>query len=189
MNVEDRDETTKWLKLAYEAYGPEGVAAMAQAMGVPGQRLRALLERRDRRAGSQGGWTSTQSSDMNQEWREPVRPPAMCPASKPIGDPSWKPYRGISELFHCGFDGFLENRRPSPSQPIAECFYDEAGNLVDQNHPYAGCRGTPDQYPWNDLRHTTRDKGGVAEEGLGSAGESLRHQWDRFLDAVRTQPW
>ena len=50
-----------------------------------------------------------------------------------------------------------------------ECFYDNSGQLVDESHPYKGCRGTPDEYPvpddwWNHpgtvYDHFVNDKGG-----------------------------
>jgi len=58
---------------------------------------------------------------------------------------------------------------------MAECFYDPSGNLVDENLPYAGCRGTPDQYPADDSRHVTRDLGGVMKKGGMAGMESLWH--------------
>lgn len=105
----------------------------------------------------------------------------LCPERKPAGDPRWKPYEGNPWWFHCGYDGFLENRRPSPGQPVAECFYDEEGRLVDRHHPYLHCSGTPDQYPADDSRHITVDKGGIKEEGWDSFWDSRRHDLNRLF--------
>src|SRR5919109_1190867 len=113
MNI-DR-ESAKWLTLAFETYGRDGAIEMAQALGLP------ISGAARKRVGAPGpGWQQTKRS--TEAWREPVRMPAMCPARKPTGDPRWKPYEGWPWLFHCGYEGFLENRRPSQSQPIAECF-------------------------------------------------------------------
>lgn len=75
---------------------------------------------------------------------------AICPGTPPHQNANWIPYGGNPNAFHCGYDGFLENRIPNevdPS-PAAECFYDHEDNLCDENHKYAGCRGTADLYPW-----------------------------------------
>jgi RHS repeat-associated protein len=82
----------------------------------------------------------------------------------------WRPYPGDSKQYHCGFDGYLEVREDEcDDSAVAECFYDCSGTLVDETHPYKGCRGTPDEYPvprdwWNHLDivhdHMTKDKGG-----------------------------
>lgn len=81
--------------------------------------------------------------------------------------PGWQDYHGNSAVFHCGFRGILENRHPTPEDPMNECFYDHSGTLVDANHPFAGCRGTPDQYDSKEhpLDHTFRDSGGIWAEG------------------------
>lgn len=160
------------MNLALETYGIDGINEMAGALGLttlnPAGRKRV-------------GLPHSKSGDGEEAWREPVRMPAMCPPRKPVG----KPYEGLPSAFHCGYEGFLENRRPSRSQPIAECFYDERGRLVDQSHPYAGCGGTPDQYLADDLRHVTEDKGGIAEQGWDSFWESRRHDPDRLLGTGR----
>jgi len=68
-----------------------------------------------------------------------------------------------SALFHCGYDGIKENRAPTGRDdiPQQECFYDEDGNLVDENHEYAMCGGTPNQYDAdaNPIAHTFPDSG------------------------------
>lgn len=93
---------------------------------------------------------------------------APCPATPPVGDNGWEPYKGNPEVFHCGFPTFLENRDPSRSNRIAECAYDATGSLVGKGHPFAGCRGTPDQYTldqyggFGTVLHTVFDDGGPA---------------------------
>ncbi|MGP5505712.1 RHS repeat-associated core domain-containing protein, partial [Psychrobacter celer] len=96
-----------------------------------------------------------------------------CPSSAPKACTScgendkWREYVGDSTVYHCGFDGYLENRIPSKRNPapINECFYDHGGDLVAEGHVDYGCRGTPDYYPsfggavsiWN---HFKLDAGG-----------------------------
>lgn len=96
---------------------------------------------------------------------------APCPAHLADTDPTpagWKPYHGDSSVFHCGFRGILELRAPTADDPMNECFYDHSGALVDEHHPYAGCRGTPDQYDSarDPIRHATIDSGGIARAGF-----------------------
>jgi len=109
-------------------------------------------------------------------YTDPTGLTAQCPARPPSAltldyrctpRDLWKPYYGDPDIFHCGFEGFLENREPTPENPIAECFYDNSGNLVDENHRYASYAGTPDQYsgensPWN---HGVSDSGGILKSG------------------------
>ncbi|SRR6266436_5089157 len=52
---------------------------------------------------------------------------AVCPAAPPFGAPNWKPYVGNPWFFHCGYDTYLENRNPTPEDPIAECVYSLPG--------------------------------------------------------------
>ena len=106
-------ESSKWLNLALETYGIDGINEMANALGLPTM---------DWVARKRIGLPGARSGDGEGAWREPVRMPAMCPSRKPLGDYRWKPYEGLPSAFHCGYEGFLENRRPSRSQPIAECF-------------------------------------------------------------------
>ncbi len=115
---------------------------------------------------------------------------ASCPSLPPIHNSDWKPYVGDPRVFHCGFRGFLEVRDDKCDEgPIAECFYDDDGGLVDENHKYAGCKGTPDEYPMPDgpvseydlddmldvLGHTFWDTGGPAFEGIPAAIESYNY--------------
>jgi hypothetical protein len=104
---------------------------------------------------------------------------APCPSSPDPVPSGWKPYHGDSCIFHCCYRGILEDRRPTPDDPQNECFYDNRGNLVDQNHPYAGCGGTPNQYDSasDPLRHALIDRGGILRSGLGAFLTSRRHDF------------
>jgi RHS repeat-associated protein len=132
---------------------------------------------------------------------------ASCPGSPPKGDPDWVPYAGDSTAYHCGFDGYLEKRRPCDfdRSATAECFYDRSGNLVDDAHKYKGCRGTPDHYPvfpgdwkdpkrWEDIRkHMTEDPGGpsgpsATHEDLGAEGRSESERYRRDRSRERGHP-
>jgi hypothetical protein len=143
----------------------EGVTEMAQALGFPVTRLETrkrvgLPEPKDAPA-----------------WREPIRMPAIY---TPRGDPTW---------FHCGYEGYLEDRDPSPEHPIAECFYDEHGRLVDEGHPYAGCEGTADSYPPTDAwDHTVNDPRGIASNFWRAFWESQRHEADQVKGFLRHAP-
>jgi hypothetical protein len=95
---------------------------------------------------------------------------APCPDLLRDNQPTprgWQSYHGNASWFHCGFRGILEDRTPTPDDPQNECFYDHSGALVDENHRYAGCRGTPNQYDsatdtWD---HVFNDTGGIAAQG------------------------
>lgn len=102
-------------------------------------------------------------------------PPAL-PESAPV-PPGWKPYFGDSSAFHCGYRGILEDRRPTPDDPQNECFYDHGGALVDENHPHAGCRGTPNQYDSSSSTagHIFLDSGGILRSGWGAFWASRKH--------------
>ena len=70
---------------------------------------------------------------------------------------------------------------PSFTRKMNECFYDENGILVDENHKYSKCGGTPDAYDssagiLDKFLHGTIDPGGVAFEGLPAYRESQRHK-------------
>jgi hypothetical protein len=105
---------------------------------------------------------------------------AACPTRLQASDPApegWKPYYGNSDVFHCGFRGILEDRKPTPDDPQNECFYDEHGNLIDENSPYADCGGSPNQYnsetdKWD---HTFNDEGGIWHKGWDAFWESRIH--------------
>lgn len=115
---------------------------------------------------------------------EQIQRMAACPghlnASDPV-PPGWKPYYGNSSIFHCGFRGILEDRAPTPDDPMNECFYDHSGALVDASHAYAGCGGTPDSYDsesqgWD---HTWNDPGGIWNAGWDAFWESRRYESDQ----------
>jgi uncharacterized Zn-binding protein involved in type VI secretion len=127
---------------------------------------------------------------MCVETMESSEEPGMkpCPPTLPDADEmeGWQPYHGNSAVFHCGYDGILEDRSPTPGNPMNECFYDEQGVLVDENHEYSGCRGTPDQYdskanPW---KHTFEDEGGIRKAGAPALAESIRHEVNETADEL-----
>ncbi len=112
---------------------------------------------------------------------------ASCPSSPPRSNPNWTPYKGDPDYFHCGYEGYLENRNPIPEDPAQECFYDETGDLVDENHPYADCGGTANQYPASEAwDHTFNDSGGIVEHGWGAYWESRGHGWDKFWEGCQS---
>ena len=104
-----------------------------------------------------------------------------CPPRLGPDDPvpqGWQEYHGDPSWFHCGFRGILEDRTPTPEEPQNECFYDHDANLVDENHEYAGCRGTPNQYDSssNWFKHTFLDTGGIWHRGWEAYEESRRYE-------------
>lgn len=107
----------------------------------------------------------------------PLRPPSETAVDPRCTSDRWGPHHGDSSVFHCGFDGFLEDREPTPENPTAECFYDKTGRLVDENHRYAGCVGSPNSYSGKNSRwdHTFHDPGGINSdagwEGWWTSGE------------------
>jgi RHS repeat-associated protein len=111
---------------------------------------------------------------------------AQCPSSPPSSnDTEWIEYKGNPFVFHCGYDGYLENRYPLPEDPIAECFYDEHNTLVDDNHEYSGCKGTPDQYPAEDWwNHTVNDDGGIRKSGGEAFVESSGYNIEKAGEAI-----
>jgi hypothetical protein len=128
--------------------------------------------------------------------RQTLQRMAACPARLSPKDPipgGWKPYFGPSWVFHCGYRGILEKRKPSPGNPMNECFYDETGRLVDDTHPHAECGGSPDEYDasgsWKDkFLHFLIDKGGIVQAGAGAFWESMKfgfwNKWDAATDWV-----
>ena len=133
--------------------------------------------------------------------RKMIQRMAPCPAHLNDADPvpsGWVPYHGNSYWFHCGFRGILEDRRPSPQDPMNECFYDHSGVLVDRNHAYPDCAGTPDDYDsstdtWD---HIWNDRGGIWQKGWGAFWESRRYNSDRetewMMECYRgceSRPW
>src|SRR5262249_26227403 len=129
--------------------------------------------------------------------RDPPGLTAICPSTPPVGDPRWGPYLGpfgipiTTTRFHCGFQTFLESRPASDSDSslCAECVYDTTGSLVDETHPFAGCRGTPDQYKTDQywrvggtILHGCFDSGGPHCNFFGG-GEAARAS-SRYLELV-----
>lgn len=120
-------------------------------------------------------------------WIDPTGRFRECPASPPVNDPSWVRYPGNPSVFHCGFLGYLENRTPSVDDPANECFYDDKGCLVDDDHLYRLCRGTPNQY-CDPIRHTVFDSGGIVANGWGAFHESQRYFSDREREQCSCEP-
>lgn len=116
-----------------------------------------------------------------------------CPTN--INDPelqnidTWQSYENSwgSNLFHCGYEGYLENVTPTPERPQQECFFDDKGDLVDEKHEDADCRGTANQYDGHGgsldaLQHTFIDEGGIWEKGGDGFANSIDHHWDNLWD-------
>ena len=164
-------EAAKWLNLAYETYGLDGVGEMAEALGLP-------VSSEDSTTTEGSGADPALASEMLTQ----------CPSRKPDGDSRWKRYNGDPRWFHCGYEGYLESRKPTSERRIAECFYDEQGRLVDDRHPYAECQGTPDQYDANEWGHVWPDEGGIVKRGWGAFLESQRHEADQLRDFLRHAP-
>ena len=128
--------------------------------------------------------------------RQTLQRMAACPVRLSPKDPippGWKSYFGPSWVFHCGYRGILEKRPPSPGNPMNECFYDETGRLVDDNHPHAECGGSPDEYDasgsWKDkFLHFLIDEGGIIQSGAPAFWESMKfgfwNKWDAVTDWV-----
>ena len=93
----------------------------------------------------------------------------------------WQPYDSSigSNLFHCGYEGYLENVTPTPENPQQECFYDDDGDLVLTN-PVSlyQCHG----WDLDALRHTFIDEGGIWENGPDGVATSVEHHWDNLWD-------
>jgi Domain of unknown function (DUF4157) len=91
--------------------------------------------------------------------------------------PGWQSYHGDSSVFHCGYRGILEDRSPTRDDPQNECFYDHSGVLVDENHPFSGCGGTPNQYDSSEhpILHTLIDSGGIVRAGVPAFADSRIH--------------
>ncbi|KAA2239288.1 DUF4157 domain-containing protein [Chitinophaga agrisoli] len=115
--------------------------------------------------------------------RKMIQRMAPCPPHLNATDPAppgWRPYHGAvgSHMFHCGFRGILEDRQPSPGDPMNECFYDHSGNLVDDSHEFSGCAGTANDYDGgvNPLLHFFPDPGGIVRSGPRAFVESRIHE-------------
>lgn len=194
MDRNDRDEAIKWLRLGYETFGLNGVAAVTKAIGISDYPTEVGGRRDPTTVGqvSARQSTATGSGDnvfpqgrAGQVRRSAGRAPMACPVTAPKNDPRWRSYDGDPWWFHCDYEGYQEDRRPSPDWPAAECFYDEQGTLVDAGHPYSQCKGTPNSYPASDPRHWLwLDPGGIWNN-FGTLGESVRHRYDRNRDWLR----
>jgi len=110
-------------------------------------------------------------------------PTELSPGEVPGG---FTPYDGNPAVFHCGFEGIKEDRIPTVNDPQNECFYDDDGNLVDENHEYAGCAGSPNQYDAeaNPIAHTILDDGGILNRGAEGFAESVNYAVDSTIDTI-----
>ncbi len=121
-------------------------------------------------------------------WIDPMGLTLDCPASPPYEDPNWAEYEGNPDWFHCGFACFHETREGCPGDPKGECCYDDYGRLVDENHEYADCMGTPNEYEDMDFRHWFwPDSGGIWNCGLPGYSDSRRKDWDDLCDDYWSQ--
>ena len=130
---------------------------------------------------------TVQQSDATEPMR--VQRMAECPPALARSDPvpsGWKEYQGDPCVFHCCYRGILEDRQPTPDDPQNECFYDNAGRLVDEDHPRADCGGSPNQYDSKSdpIKHALIDEGGIVSKGWGafweSRGKELEETKDEF---------
>ena len=115
-------------------------------------------------------------NDMSAQACYPDAPEGYTPYY--LGLPKWA--RQLLGDYHCGGTAFLEYRSDASSavsNPVAECVYDQTGNLIGPGHPYSMCQGTPDQYPiyWTSLLnivpHKYVDLGGPS--ALLASGQTL----------------
>lgn len=105
-----------------------------------------------------------------------------CPPSRPQSVPGgWVVYPGYSSVFHCGYFGIVQAVCPDPKGPGQnECFYDGEDKLVDDDHPYSGCKGTPNQYEnsdgfWSEANwnHTKTDVLRDGPEAIAETGNKI----------------
>jgi RHS repeat-associated protein len=121
----------------------------------------------------------------------------ICPSKPPRDNPDWKFYSTKlgRERYHCGYDVYLAEVEPKRDSPQNECAYDENATLVDDNHPYKDCRGTPNQYnghnyilhPMDAWDHYYNDSGGIRMAGDRAKAETERHAKDKADGSLKTQ--
>jgi hypothetical protein len=101
-----------------------------------------------------------------------------CPSSSnEINHDQFNPYAGDPSFFHCGFQGFV-GEAPINGGLQQECFYDQSGMFVGNDHPYAGCGGSPNEHDadTDTFNHTVSDRGGVfSSDGITPVA------WDGFI--------
>ena len=192
--MNESDEARTWLTLGYETYGPPGARAIARVMGLPLDEMATtslgngikLTTIKSRTVNDDGDYVHP-STHSNSPWRKSrlaSQSALACPKTPPRGSSGWRSYNdtGDPAWFHCGFEGYIEDREPTSKRPVAECFYDR-GELVDETHPYGGCRGTPDSYPASDwFGHGFLDPGGPLQAGIPAYLES---RWHAANEALR----
>lgn len=175
-----------WLDSVFESAARVGqVASQAIAQAAEGSAAHGAWTDSDGdSADTEGSWTEEQEAlgmpgrEQDEALHEAAEmlacPPQLAP-SDPI-PPGWKAYHGDSRVFHCGFRGILDERPPGLA-PMNECFYDHGGELVDAEHAYAACGGTPDQFDSTSdpFFHFLLDSGGIVHAGWPAYWESKRY--------------
>jgi hypothetical protein len=105
-----------------------------------------------------------------------------CPGewngSVPVG---WKEYPGISSVFHCSFRGMVADCDPDSDHLQQECFYNKAGQLVDDKDIDYRCAGSPnaDDASKHPIKHVFSE-GGIIQAGWGGFVGTVWHA-DRRL--------
>ena len=124
------------------------------------------------------------SADNSYQEPEITPCPSTLDSPELQDDNKWVSYGSGTSIFHCGFEGFNENKEAIPESPRQQCFYDEDGNLVDKDHEYAGCQGSPDQHSnWFD--HSFDDSGGIfSQAGWDGLVTSVEYYYDSAKDYV-----
>lgn len=84
---------------------------------------------------SSESYVSVESCGASQPVMQPC--PSIWPGindlSKEKLSSGWMAYPGDPFFYHCSFRGIIENRSTGM---LNECFYDESGTLVSDNHPW-----------------------------------------------------
>ena len=88
----------------------------------------------------------------------------------------WKEYDGKPVVFHCGLRGMVADCSPDGDHLQQECFYDEAGALVDDSSIDRLCAGTPnaDDAKEHPIWHIFT-KGGIIRSGWDGLYGSFLH--------------
>lgn len=179
---------------------PLGLVSREEAIAAVklNSRIKPFLSAKPRQGNMPARAAVYSNKQINKKWNAMVendiakhikagRMPACPPSASNIctncdmGSGGWKQYGGDTKIYHCGFDGFLENRIPNKSNPAPanECFYDNSGKLVDEKHTWSGCRGTPDYFPYYGTAYPSDAvRGGnhlSYKEPGGPKGPSLTH--------------
>ena len=202
---EDRGEyinSYSYLPFGKELYEVEGISnsfEFASQLGVMEEANNLIFMRNRFYSGHTGKFHSEDplgisSGDINlsrysrNSPNNLIDPDGLSSRSSSSRNPRWRPYADkwykTPWLFHCGFDGYVENRKPTLSNPQDEFFVDPFYNTeVTRYHEYSGCGGSPNQYDSSDsFEHTWYDEGGIFNKGRESFRDSRRY----FMDQ---NPW